>query len=76
MVKECFDASFFYYNLYSFYFLVQWQDASCQEQIKLQKNVKHPVVLAVAVILPPLPWNQTELANILDVFCSNKRFSC
>ena len=41
---------------------------------KVTKNVKHPVVLAV--ILPPLPWNQTELTNILDIFCSNERFSC
>ena len=23
---------------------MQWQDASCQEQIKLQRNVEHPVV--------------------------------
>ena len=49
--------------------------AGCQlpRANKVTNNVKHPVVLAVAVILPPLPWNQTELADILDVFCSKGR---
>ena len=51
--------------------------AGCQLQRanKVTSNVKHPVDLAVAVVLPPLPWNQTELANIPDVFCCNERFS-
>ena len=43
---------------------------------KVTKIVKHPAVSAVDVILHPLPWNQTELANIPNVFCSDERFSC